>query len=133
MAISEPRVLDIISTALPLSVLSSIEREAFERIEHMLIGEWIRFIYPEMKNNPQAGYHLREFLNRTSASEHAISDWLERVLITYRWLQNKQSTAHFSDVVEYASCALQGNSHQDGRDVAWYLEQYGFERSWRIS
>jgi hypothetical protein len=133
VAVSEPRVLDIIGAALPLSVLSSTEREAFERIDLNLVSEWIRFIYPEMKNNPHAGYHLREFLKRTSASEHAIADWLERVLVTYRWLQNKQSTAHFSDVIEYASCALQGNSHHDGRDVAWYLEQYGFERSWRVS
>ena len=133
MAVSQPRILDLIGTVLPLSVLSSTERDAFECIDPKLISEWIRFIFPEMKNNPQAGYHLREFINRASASEHAIADWLERVLVTYRWLQNRQSTARFSDVVEYASCALQGNSHQDGRDVAWYLEQYGFERSWRTS
>ena len=132
MAGAESRVLDVIATAIPLTALTLVERQAFERLDLIVVTEWVRFIFPEMKNNPNAGALAREFLKRVSASEHTLSDWLERVLITYRWLDARESRAHLSDVVEYAACALHGSQNPDGRDVSWYLEQFGFERSWRV-
>lgn len=132
MASAEPRVLDLIATAIPLTALTQVEREAFERLDLALVTEWVRFVYPELKNNPKACELAKDFFKRVSASEHSLADWLERVLVTYRWLHARESRAHFSDVVEYAACSLHGSEHPDGRDVSWYLEKFGFERCWRV-
>ena len=123
-------VLEILRTVFPLSGLTAVEQSALERVDVPLVTEWTRFLFPEMKNNPQASTLLRALLNRIAASEHSITDWISGCVVVYRWLQREQLSAHLSDIIEYASCALPGSTEPGGQTLTWYLENYGMERSW---
>jgi len=132
MVVSESGVLEILRSVFPLSGLTAVEQSALERVDMPLVIEWTRFLFPELKNNPQAASLLRNLLNRIASSEHSMNDWIKCFVVIYRWLHTEQLSAHFSDIVEYASCALPGSSEEGGPGLTWYLENYGMERSWRI-
>jgi hypothetical protein len=86
----------------------------------------VRFLYPELKNNPSAVLMLEDFAEQVHKSDRSLSEWLNQVLIVYRWLDERRRTAKFSDVHEYASCAWHGD---DTQGVLNYLDSFGFERS----
>jgi hypothetical protein len=89
----------------------------------------VRALYREWKNNPMAAAHLVELCSRSFASEFSLTEWVEQVVRMYEWLHERRSTAPFSDVLEYVSCAFEASTLQPGHNLDWYLNNYGFERA----
>lgn len=129
MARAESRVLAIVESVVPLAALADSERMVLAHVSDDQARNFVRAVYHEFKNNPLASAHLRALIERASASEYSLGEWIEQLVVAYRWLDERARRARFVDIVDYISCAMDGSMRQAGHDVAWYLEQYGFERS----
>ncbi|MEN9846340.1 MAG: hypothetical protein RIS36_1487 [Pseudomonadota bacterium] len=122
-----PPMYDL-SFLVPLSALSDEHRAVVSILSAERSAALARALYREWKNNPAAPNHLSEVCDRALASEFSLEEWLKQVARTYEWLRRRESTAHFSDVLEYVSCAFEGSSLQPGHNLDWYLTNFGFAR-----
>lgn len=129
MAGSESRILNIFATVFPVSVLSVRERDALSAVSETCALSLTRHAYREFKNNPQARAALEELIRKANGSDLSLSQWIEQLVVVYDWLEHKGCRARFGDIVEYASCAIEGSALQAGHDLTWYLEQYGFDQA----
>jgi|688.fasta_scaffold169158_2 hypothetical protein len=129
MAKSEPRVLD--PTAILAQLIPGEEKlnSALVQCDRSNLIEFIRVVYNEFKNNPIAVEAAQNFYVQVIKSDRCIDEWLQQILLVYRWLNERGLGAKFSDVVEYSSCAWSGDSTGG---VQTYLDSYGFERSFRL-
>lgn len=117
-----------LSLLVSLNSLSEQHRVAVSNLSPERSAALARALYREWKNNPSAPSHLSEICARALASEFSLEEWLEQVTRMYDWLQARGSTAHFSDILEYVSCAFEGSALQPGHNLDWYLTNFGFER-----
>ena len=122
-----PPVYDL-SLLVPLHALSEQHRAVVSALSPERSAAIARSLYREWKNNPAAPIHLSEVCARALASEFSLEEWLEQVTRMYEWLRARESTAHFSDVIEYVSCAFEGSALQPGHNLDWYLTNFGFAR-----
>jgi hypothetical protein len=121
--------LDALSTLVSLHALPEPHRSALACLPPELEQAFVRALYREWKNNPLAAPHLVELCSRSFASEFSLTEWVEQVVRMYEWLHERRSTAPFSDVLEYVSCAFEASTLQPGHNLDWYLNNYGFERA----
>ncbi len=117
-----------ISCLVPLNALPDECAASVSRLSPARSTAVARVLYREWKNNPTATRQLTDLCNRALASEFSLDEWFEQVLRMYEWLRERGSTALFSDVLEYVSCAFEGSSLQPGHNLDWYLTNFGFER-----
>ena len=122
-----PPVYDL-SLLVPLSALSEEHRAVVLTLPPERSAAIARALYREWKNNPAAPSHLSELCARAVVSEFSLEEWLEQVTRLYEWLRARESTANFSDVLEYVSCAFEGSALQPGHSLDWYLSSFGFAR-----
>lgn len=106
--------------------LASMHYRSIGPIDERLLGDFVRVVYREFKNNPFADAQLSEFLRVVSISGIGISRWLRQIVDLYSWLAARQETARFSDAVQYVHCSL---DISNGEPITLILEQYGFERA----
>jgi len=125
--------LETFANVLPVQRLSDRHQEALSSVPPEVASAFVRALYREWKNNPFAATQLSELCTRGLSSEFPLSEWIEQVVRMYRWLSERHSTAEFSDVLEYVSCAFEGSSFQPGYNLDWYLTNYGFERATPLS
>ena len=128
MASSEPRVLETFQTLCSLSSVSLDHQEALATVPAELAASFVRYTYPELKNNPRAPQLLAEICARSIASEFSIAEWVTQVVRAFEWLEKRKSRAALSDIVEYVSCAFEGSDLQPGHNLDWYLDTFGFAR-----
>jgi len=121
--------LDLISSVCTLANLDDNGRAALESVPSETLAAFVRHIYRELKNHPQADLWLQELVRYAGSSEFSLTQWLEQIVCAYRWLEQQHRTARFFDVVEYVGCAIEGSDLQPGHDLTWYLDQYGFEKA----
>jgi hypothetical protein len=121
--------VDILVSVFSLSNLGESERLALEAVSSDTVAAFVRHIYRELKNHPQADGWLQELVSYAARSEFPLSQWLDQIVCAYRWLESQQRTARFFDVVEYVACAIEGSDLQPGHDLTWYLDHYGFEKA----
>jgi hypothetical protein len=128
MVKSESWVLD--PTVILTQLFPGEERltSALEQCDSNDLVEFIRAIYGEFKNNPTARDAAESFYAQVMKSDRSIREWLQEILVVYRWLQERGLHAKLTDVVEYSSCAWVGDSTGG---VKAYLDSCGFERSFR--
>lgn len=129
MVESESRVLDpklILAQLFPGETKLAV---ALGRCDQDDLIEFIRAVYRECKNNPRALETADSFYGKVIKSDRSMDEWLQEILVVYRWLHKQGLAAKLSDVVEYASCAWCGDSTGG---VQAYLESYGFERSFKV-
>ena len=117
-----------LSCLVPFSALSDECAAAVLKLSPARSAAFARVLYREWKNNPTAIAQLADLCNRALASEFSLDEWFEQVVRMYDWLRERGSTALFSDVIEYVSCAFEGSSLQPGHNLDWYLTNFGFER-----
>lgn len=117
-----------LSSLVSLHLLSEQHRSALASLPRDSEAAFIRSLYREWKNNPRAVSHLSELCSRALSCEFSLTEWVEQIVRMYTWLADRNSTAQFSDVLEYVSCAFEGSSLQPGHNLDWYLSHYGFER-----
>ena len=133
MACSEPRVLEIFQSLCSLSAVSEAHQDALMTVPSDRATSFVRYAYPELKNNPRAPQLLSDICARSIASEYGIGEWITQLVRAFEWLERKQSRAALSDIVEYVSCAFEGSGLQPGHNLDWYLETYGFARCQTIA
>jgi hypothetical protein len=121
--------LDALSTLVSLNALPEPHRSSLACLPPEIEQALVRALYREWKNNPLAAPHLVELCSRSLVSEFSLAEWVEQVVRMYEWLHERRSTAAFSDVLEYVSCAFEGSTLQPGHNLDWYLNNYGFERA----
>jgi len=121
-----------LSALVPVHSLSEQHLCALRGLPEHVERALIRALYREWKNNPLAASHLSELCSRGLSSEFSLTQWAEQIVRMYDWLRQQDSTALFSDVLEYVSCAFEGSALQPGHNLDWYLTNYGFERSTRL-
>ncbi len=129
MAGAESRILDILSAIVPPSTLSQEARRAFATIPETLVSDFVRAVYPELKNNPAAANTLVALAESAHVSDAPLTSWVREIVTTCRWLEERGRRAKLADMIDYVSCAVEGSSLQQGHSVEWYLSNYGFERS----
>jgi hypothetical protein len=117
-----------LSLLVSLNALSERHRAAVSKLSPEISAAVARALYREWKNNPAASSHLSDVCSRALASEFSLEEWLEQVTRMYDWVRARGSTAQFSDVIEYVSCAFEGSALQPGHNLDWYLANFGFER-----
>jgi len=117
-----------LSHLVPFGALSEESRSAVVSLPPGQSAGLARALYREWKNNPAAPSLLSGLCHRALASEFSLDEWCAQILRMYDWLQERGSTAHFCDVVEYVSCAFEGSCLQPGHNLDWYLETFGFDR-----
>ena len=125
--------LETFANVLPVQRLSDQHQEALAAIRSELASAFVRALYREWKNNPFAATQISELCTRGLSSEFPLSEWIEQVVRMYGWLSDRHSTAEFSDILDYVSCAFEGSSFQPGHNLDWYLTNYGFERAIPLS
>lgn len=125
--------LETFANVLPVHRLSEGHQEALSAVPPEIASAFVRVLYREWKNNPFATTQLSEICARGLSSEFSLTEWIEQVVRMYGWLHERRSTAPFSDVLEYVSCAFEGSSLQPGHNLDWYLSNYGFERATPLS
>ena len=133
MASAEPGVLDIFSNILPLSRLTDEQVVALSGVSQELATTFVRSAYRDLKNNPHASAMLGDLYERSVRSEFPLSDWFREIAHVYAWLEERGRYARLSDVVEYISCGLEGQSGKPNDVVSFYLSTYGFLRSIPLS
>lgn len=126
---SESRILDILAAVVPPSSLTSKARQVYGTLPETLATDFVRAVYPELKNNPAAKDLLISLAESAHASDAPLAAWITEILTTCRWLQERGRRARLADMVDYVSCAVEGSALQQGHSVEWYLSNYGFERS----
>lgn len=124
--------LGVFSTIVSTAGFSPEQRAALESVPLVIASDFVRFTYRELKNNPLAHKLIVDICGRSSASEFPLSEWLSQVVRMYSWLEERNSSAKFCDVLEYISCAFDGSSLQPGHNLDWYLAEYGFERCVKV-
>jgi hypothetical protein len=129
MVSSESRVLDILAAVIPPNSLPADAQRAYQTIPEHLAADFVRSIYPELKNNPAAVGVLVMLADRALASDAPLTAWIEQLVTASRWLEERRKRAKLADMIEYVSCAVEGSALQQGHSVEWYLSNYGFERS----
>ena len=129
MASAEPRILDVFGTLVPLSGVSKEASTALASVAPEVASSFVRFAYRDLKNNPLAHSVLVDICERSLRSEFPLSEWMVQINRVFSWLQEREAGAKLSDVVEYVSCAFEGDSVQPGTTVSWYLDNFGFARS----
>lgn len=126
---SESRILDILAVLVPPSSLTSSARQVYATLPEALAADFVRAVYPELKNNPAAKDLLISLAESAHASDAPLAAWITEILATCRWLEERGRRARLADMVDYVSCAVEGSALQQGHSVEWYLSNYGFERS----
>jgi hypothetical protein len=129
MAGAESRVLEIFASLSSLGGLSHEELSVLSTVSPEVAEAFVRATFRDLKNNPLAPGLVQEVCARSISSEFSLTEWFRQVVRMYSWLHERRSTARFSDVLEYVSCAFEGSSLQPGHNLDWYLTHYGFERS----
>lgn len=120
---------EILASVFSLASLDESSAAALESVSVETVTAFIRYIYRELKNHPQADLWLQELVRYAGSSEFSLSQWLDQICCAYRWLEQQRRTARFFDVVEYVACAIEGSDLQPGHDLTWYLDHYGFEKA----
>ena len=121
--------LEVLATALPIHFADKETRDLFSRIEPAMAAQLVRYLYPEFKNSPHGRGAMEKFAASVSFSAGTPGNFVSQILQVYEWLENQNSSAHFEDIIEYVSCAVEGSSLQPGHNLQWYLEQHGFEKA----
>jgi hypothetical protein len=120
---------DILESVFSLANLDENGVAALESVPSETVAGFVRSVYRELKNHPQADLWLQELVRYAGSSEFSLSHWLDQICCAYRWLEKQRRTARFFDVVEYVACAIEGSDLQPGHDLTWYLDHYGFEKA----
>jgi hypothetical protein len=121
--------LDILSATFSLARLDLRQRSAFVEISPDLITSFARYAYKECRGTPVGSVALCDLFERVESSDLSLSEWVTQIVGVYQWLEQNNLYAALSDIVQYVSCACHGAESQSRYNVDWYLENFGFERS----
>jgi hypothetical protein len=123
--------VDIFAALIPVHALDQSCKDMLSCIDPVDAARLVRCVYREFKNDPHAPAALRGFISRVQTSASTPQEWVTQIICVYEWLEQRDLSARFDDVVEYISCAIEGSDLQPGHSIEWYLEQYGFEKGLR--
>ena len=121
--------LETLSLIVPPLLLPERAQNALAALPGLLMQEFVRCVYRELKNNPASSDIVSNLCERALTSDAPLSSWMEEIVKTCRWLSGERRSARLVDIIDYVSCAVEGSSLQNGHSVEWYLSNYGFERS----
>jgi hypothetical protein len=120
---------DTISNFLPVIELLPSQVTMLDSIAGDDASALVRYLFRECKNSPEARFVLPALFKVVESSDRSLAQWVRELVEVFSWLEVRNSSARFKDVLEYVSCAYEGSSSEVGHSIAWYLEQYGFEKS----
>lgn len=119
---------DMISNLLPVVGLAPIQLEMLDTITTDDASALVRYLFRECKNSPEARFVLPALFKVVESSDRSLAKWVRELIEVFSWLEARNSSARFKDILEYVSCAYEGSASEVGHSIAWYLEQYGFEK-----
>ena len=122
--------LDILSQGFSLAPLTPAQREALAHLPPHIAEAFVRETYRHVKNSPLASSLLPLLYQRCSVGGFSIEFLMEEILAVYQWLAARSLSAKLLDVVEYCACAQEGSNSAGACRVEWFLEQFGFLRSY---
>lgn len=130
MASSESRILEVFEQGFSLASLSEEHRTALARVPLELARDFVRLTYREVKGTPLSHSLLFILCQRCAASDTTLEYLLKEILAVYHWLTEQKRAAKILDILEYISCAHESSDSSSVHTITWYLEQFGFLRSY---
>jgi hypothetical protein len=112
---------DILPAHIPQEI-----RNGLDKVDSTQFANFIRSIYPELKNSPLTNTLLNDFFTLIVKSEHPAVNWVDSICEVYAWLQDKKKKAYFKDVCGYVSCYIES---KDSESIKKFLDTYGFQNS----